>query len=342
MSTIKPVMNAILNGNRTIWIEEMIEHLSSTLRSNRLGRYIRGNISSWPGYQYVPDTGIFHKSKLRLRAGASFISETLRETPETRKRRRSARMKRNTERGEILILGNGPSVNNLTIQQILRFKSHGGKIAVMNGFLFSDLSEKFLPDYYFIVDPAYWSAEDGEGTALTEKLKKYIEEINTGCVLVQPGSNPVLCEKHSNYFFIDGRSIAGLLRIAQPNRPWGLPASVAMMAISTLKYAGFETIYFAGLDSNTYKDFFVDDLNQVMFSAENNYFFTKDDIHGDEISKLFDEARPMKDWPIRHMSDVLYAAAIFMRDLHWLAGENCINVGGDRTNDSAPRACLLK
>ena len=342
MLTIKPVMSAILYGNWTSWTKEMIEKLSSAFRSNRLGRYVRGHISSWPGYQFVPDTGVFHKPKLRFRAGASFISETLRETPETRKRRRSVKMKRNTERGEILLLGNGPSVNNLTIQQILRFQSYGGKIAVMNGFLFSDLSEKFLPDYYFIVDPAYWRAEDREGTALTEKLKKYIEEINTDCVLVQPGSNPLLSEKHLNYFFVDGRTIAGLLRIAQPNRPWGLPSSVAMMAISALKYVGFETIYFAGLDSNSYKDFFVDDLNKVMFSAENNYFFRQGDRHGDATSKLFEEARPMRDWPIRHMSDVLYAAAIFMRDLHWLAGENCINVGGDRTNDSAPRACLLK
>lgn len=320
----------------------MLKKFFSAIRSSGLGRRFRDQIADWPGYQFVPDTGVSHKLKLRLRTGASFISETLRENPETRKRRRSVRMKKNTERGEILLLGNGPSINNLTVDQIIRFQSHGGKIAVMNGFLFSDLSEKFLPDYYFIVDPGYWVEDNVEGNSLAKKLKKYLEETNPSCILVQPGTNPLISEMHSNYLFIDGRSVAGLLRIAKPNRPWGLPASVAMIAISALKYVGFETIYFAGLDSDSYKNFFVNDLNEVMFSSENYYFFTQTDGQGGSTAETFEGARPMRDWPIRHMSDVLYAAAIFMRDLHWLVGENCINVGGDRTNDSAPRACLLK
>ena len=313
----------------------------SSIRASFLGHFVRNHISEWPGYQFVPDTGVFHNTKLRLRAGASLLSATLRESPETRQRRRTLKSHQNSQHGQVLVLGNGPSVNNLTVVQIKRFQSFGGKVAVMNGFLFSDLSEKILPDYYFLVDPAYWNAEDPEGTDLKSRLINHVTEANPDCILVQPANYPLISHHHSKYLFVDGRSIAGLRRVAQPNKPWGLPSSVAMAAISTMKFLGFSLIYFAGLDSDSYKNFFIDDLNQVMFSSKGNYFFNASENLSETSWQEHNDVRPMRDWPIRHMADVLYAAAIFMRDLEWLAGEHCINVGSDRTNDSAPRACLL-
>ena len=288
----------------------------------------------------MPDTGPFHRTRLRLRAIASLVSETLRENPESRHRRHLIKKYKGTENGQVLILGNGPSVNNLTVGQILRFQAYGGKVVVMNDFLFSSLAIEFLPDYYFIFDPDYWKSTYQDNNRQLA-LNGYFEDINPNCTLVQGANYSLLSETHGKYLFVDHRSIQGLWRSANPNKPWGLPSSVAMGAIATMKYLGFSTIYFAGLDSDSYKSFFVDDLNEVMFSSANNYFYTQSDGLVDPFTNPASEARPMGDWPIRHMSDVLYAAAIFMRDFHWLVAENCVNVGNDRTNDSAPRACLL-
>ena len=35
-----------------------------------------------------------------------------------------------------------------------------------DGFLYSELSKKFLPNYYFIVDPGYWDSTNSEGVKL--------------------------------------------------------------------------------------------------------------------------------------------------------------------------------
>jgi hypothetical protein len=211
----------------------------------------------------------------------------------------------------------------------------------MNGFLFSELSKKFLPDYYFVVDPAYWDSSNLEGVKLKNDLRAYLQSINPSCLFFQPANKNLLCPGHTNTLFIDGRVSAGLKRWSKPNRPWGLPSSVTMIAISTMKYIGFKTIYFAGLDSNSYLNFFVDDLNEVKYTSSNTYFFSQ---KVENVIDFYDHpnVQSMGDWPIRHMADVFYAAAIFMRDLKELADNRCINVGHDRTNDACPRASLLK
>ena len=63
-----------------------------------------------------------------------------------------------------------------------------------------------------------------------------------------------------------------------------------------------------------------------------------------KLSTVFiSDNRPkyMEDWPIRKLSDVHYAQAVFLEDLKMLCGDKCINVGLDQTNDSAWRACLI-
>lgn len=315
----------------------MITRISSAIRESQTGLFIRRHISTWPGYQQLPDTGFFHGIKVRVRAAASFFSATVRENSEIRTRRRAIENLRGTYKGDVLILGNGPSVNNLTLAQIMRFQNNGGQILVMNGFLYSELSKKISPEFYFVIDPDYWNSKNAEGTKLRKAIQDYLEKINPNCLLFQTATAELLCPKHGNTLFVDGRSIAGLKRWGEPNKPWGLPSSVALAAISTMKYFGFENIYYAGLDSSSYLNFFVDDLSQVKYTSANTYFFSQND--DDPFNES--NAQEMGNWPIRHMADVFYAAAIFLRDFKDLSDGKCINVGNDRTNDASPRACLL-
>lgn len=327
------------------WIKRfqmVINRFVSHFRSNRLGRLLRGHISTWPGYQSMPGDEFFHNFKMRMRALASLISESLREQPESRRLRRSLRTYKDSETGQVLILGNGPSVRHLTLGQIQKFQESGGKIAVMNGFVESSLARSIRPDYYFVIDPDYWDENNSEGSHTKGLLTEYLKGPNSQCILVQPSNKPEISLTHENYLYIDGRSSQGLNKRALPDKPWGLPSSVAMTAISLMKYLGYSIIFFAGLDSDTYKSFFVDDLNRVMFSPTNNYFYSHVSPQAEKSRDVLSDARGMGNWPIRHMPDVLNAAAIFMRDLHILAADRCVNVGNDTTNDSAPRACLLK
>lgn len=306
-----------------------------------LSKLIRARISRWPHYQQIKDTGPLQRVRLILRVILTLISETLRENKTSRQNRRRTKKLRNSQKGEVLLLGGGPSVANLSIAQIERFKRNGGKIAVMNGFVFSELATSISLDYYFILDPGYWDSSE-----LSTEFRRKLQELSlnplSSFMLVHPSNQTNLVEKSMDVIHVGGRDLSGLMKIASPYSFWGLPASTALIAISTLKFLGFKRIYFAGLESNTYKNYFVNDLNEVLFAKDGNYFYTEPKLEQNESFQSDTGILSMEGSPIRHMADVLYSCAVFMRDMSWLMKEKCVNVGNDATNDAAPRACLLK
>jgi hypothetical protein len=199
------------------------------------------------------------------------------------------------------------------------------------------LASQIEPDYYFITDPEHWNPVSYSTLNLKAELIEYFANVTSDCCLVQPAQNPDLIASHRNYLYIDGRSAQGLWRGKSPVRPWGLPASVAMIAISTLQYLGYKRIYFSGLDSNFLSFFEVDSLNKVVNPGVGQHFY-KADADQEDLQKPIDENHKL---PYRNMADLHFAHGIFLRDLRFLVGDSCINVGGDKSNDVSPRACLL-
>jgi hypothetical protein len=305
------------------------------LRNSEIGYRIRTKISRWPGYQQMNPGQRGFKIKFYIRTVLSLISESLRMDEQTKSRLSETRALKSQNRGKVLILGNGPSCKNLTIEQIRRFRSLGGKVLVMNDFVRSDLAQQVIVDFYAIVDPEYWKEDSPSIREFRIMLDGFIEKSKSGLTIIQPAFRPNLSPGHNKYIYLDGRNVSGLLKWSQPHRPWGYPASVALMSISCMRYIGYQEIYFAGLDSDSYKNFFVDELNTLYFDSSFNYSYSEV-LHGDSTN-----VRPMKDWPLNNMADVLFAASIFFRDLKRILGDNAVNVGTDKTNDSCPRACLL-
>ena len=247
-----------------------------------------------------------------------------------------------SENSPVLVIGNGPSAKNLTANQITRFRSLGGKIAVMNGFADSPLSKILAPDYYCLAEPGYWNPANESDIQHLERIEDLIASASNDVVIVQPAHQIPIFASHKSYFFVDSRSVAGLYRSSRPDRPWGLPGSVAMMAIATMQFLGHSVIYFTGLDSVVSRSYFVDDLNQLLWDSREHYFY--EDI-------AYKKNRPGLAEPgvfivepglLRNFADVLYSDAIFRNDLYWLMKDRCVNVGNDRTNDAAPRACLIE
>ncbi len=319
----------------------MISLIANRIRSSRVGLFIRSRITKWPGYQQVPQRRLTHKITMKMRVLLSFLSVSARLEKSFRERISVTRHLRGTKSGEVLLIGNGPSAGSLTLAQVERFRRQGGKIAVMNSYYRSALSTVVSPDYYFVVDPEFWKSSHEENANFKEEFAQYIENFAAECTIIQgAGQTPILSTEHK-YIFLDGRSVAGLVRIARPDRPWGLPASVTMLAIATLRFLGHPRIYFTGLDSNMHNHFFINHSNEILFDTNGYYSYSKnqrDDNRQDAGSRGVQQV--IND-PIRHMADLLYANGIFLRDLYWLCSNDCVNVGNDQTNDAAPRACLL-
>jgi hypothetical protein len=309
------------------------------LRKSKAGVGIRQVIREWPGYQQIPNPYSADSAKSKLREMFSFISATLIMDKFTKQKIRNTRTLQNSKESPVLLIGSGPSAKFLTIEQILYFKSIGGQIAVMNSFFRTELAKQVVPDYYLIVDPDFWYPKFKNLSKDRENIVEFIEKAGPYVTIVQPAMLDPIVTNHQNYIFIDGRSVQGLRRLARPDKPWGLPPSVALYAIATLKFLGHKMVYFTGLDSNFINFFFANDLNIIVNMAHGQYSYEVDQENKDYLEPLKPEEELKL--PFRHLADLNYAHGIFLRDMYYLCKSGCINVGNDRTNDAAPRACLL-
>jgi len=288
----------------------------------------------FPSYYTPPRANAFLPSGRFVRSLAVFIDGVIRNGRQERNRISTTKKMRNTCEGSVLLLGNGPSARNLSESAIKWFVKQGGKVAVMNNFLTYKSDPSFEIAYYFLVDPGYWSPIMKSDKELMLNLINFVRFNQTNISIVQPASSTLLIESHEHYIFIDTRPAMGVTRNSSPVKPWGLTSSVALHAISTLKYLGFRQLFFAGLESNLYRNFQVTDLNEIYLNLE--------DLHSYEANKRSNElSLSMKDYPISSMEQMLYAASINFRDFREVAEGFAINVGGDTTNDTCPRASLI-
>jgi hypothetical protein len=62
---------------------------------------------------------------------------------------------RNKERNECIVIGNGPSLNQSLVNNLLFFNNK--ELIVVNDFSLSDHYTKLKPSNYVIIDPAYWN-----------------------------------------------------------------------------------------------------------------------------------------------------------------------------------------
>jgi hypothetical protein len=311
----------------------------SALRKSYIGRNLRNEITKWPSYQQIPNPYSSDIFKSRLREALSLFSMTLTMDRDVKQRIRLSKTLKNSCANPVLIIGGGPSAKSITMEQLSLFRKNGGSVAVMNNFFRSEISKTLTPDYYFVVDPDYWNPIYKASEFDRQHLARYIDSCGSQLRVVQPAVFDPISPNHRNYIYVDGRSSQGLIRRARPDKPWGLPAAVALYSISTLKFLGHRDVFFSGLDSNFINFFFVDDLNRVVNRPQGQHFYKDDEDISDYLELLESETnRPL---PFRHLADLYYAHGIFLRDLYWLTRDNCINVGNDQSNDSAPRACLL-
>jgi hypothetical protein len=311
----------------------------SLIRESFLGRRIRNRISKWPSYQQIPQPYSLDTFAAKLRELLSLVSKTLTMDRSVKQRLLQTKSLKNTRSNPVLIIGGGPSARKLTVEQVMNFKASGGSIAVMNNFFRSEISQIITPDYYFAVDPEYWNPVFSASKYDRQDLEEYINISGSTLTVVQPVIFEPLSQNHTNYIYVDGRSTQGILRRARPDKPWGLPAAVALYSISTLKFLGHRDIYFTGLDSNFVNFFFVSELNNVVNRPQGQHFY-------EDAADISNALEPIdtaghQSLPFRHLADLYYGHSIFLRDLYWLTKESCINVGNDESNDSAPRACLL-
>lgn len=304
------------------------------LQVSRLGNeeaivHLRSFVRNAPQYQHMPDRKLYW-NLWRVFAGfLYYLKQRFLFGRVTNKKIEILRsMKDSNLRLPALIIGNGPSQNSLTIEQIGRLKACGAKIFVMNSFNKTSISLEFSPDYYFLLDPNYENEGDPERTTALEYI-----EANANTTLIVSSLSDIDPGGNSRILHINGISAVGLWKRNSPILPNTHPQGVLFSALELASYLGHSPIYVTGVDNSFYLHHFHNQGGEIFVQSRG-------------LHSYFDEESER--WPVipyltRSMADVLYAHAVFLRDLKEFGkNKNVVNVGlADFTNDAFPFGCLL-
>ena len=304
------------------------------LRQSRIGGRLRALLQTFPHYQQLPDGTPTFVVKQKLNVGIhTFVHHWAMDPADRLALRLTRRLRRSEDRCALLI-ASGPSSRQLTHGQVSRLRLVGAAFGVMNDFYKTEQAKFVSPDYYFVVDPSYTTMPQ------PELVDFFVRHPNM--IIIQQSGQPRLSQVNktirTNPFML-----AGLSRNLDPTRPSSYPESVALTGLAFFRYLGFSPIYVTGLDSNMYMNYFVDYMNQLYRHDGGMHSYSRQTFKVDRLDPLSSGAYSNDVFPVlRNMSDVLYAHAIFLRDLRRLGADVAVNVGDDHSNDSLPRACLIQ
>ena len=249
----------------------------------------------------------------------------------SRGRTNKIRKLKDTKRGQpVLIIGNGPSTNSISVDQIKALQGRGGEVICMNSYDRNRFSETVVPNYYFLIDPTYEQDQFIEKNSTVEYLNK-----NPEIHLVESSLANTNLGVLNNRLYINGISAVGLWKSDSPLRPNTYPQGVLFSALKFAVHLGYSPIYLIGVDNSHYLHHYHNQMGEILIKTNGLHSYTDEGVG--EVGKT-------NPYLTSSMSDVLYAHAVFLRDLRKFGrGRKIINVGlSDTTNDAFPFGCLLR
>ncbi|MFI3240508.1 MAG: hypothetical protein R3Y22_07975 [Bacteroidales bacterium] len=188
-----------------------------------------------------------------------------------------------TDSDEIVILANGPSLNQ-TIADSLDFVMARKRLAV-NFAANSDLFQQIKPQFYVLADPHFFNNKEDKNVAnLWEKLSNidwdmtlYMPtNIKENSYLNSASGNKHLKIEQYNLTPIEGFEV---ITHATFTSGYGMPRprNVLIPSIMIAMQAGFKTIYIAGADHSWSRTISVNDNNEVISIQPHFYKDSKDE-----------------------------------------------------------------
>jgi hypothetical protein len=311
------------------------------LRERSFSIKFRRVITGWPSYQHVPNGSLGHLVRLKVRVLSTLVSSISRTPLSEIFLMIFQKIEIEGSKDKVIVIANGPSASALTKPQLSRFRGSGGKIAAMNGYVFSDLAEEFPPDLYFAADPDIWSAPKDNDWKYRERIRSLSSNEWKNTIIVQPIHQPKLIDAHANYIYLTQFSSAGLFPFSNPLVMWGLAPSTALLAFSLVTKIGFKEVYFAGMDGDSYRKYSSNNLTEIKWSDPEHHFYAVSKSQTDEYSGTSFDGILFNNELIPSLADALYAEAILRRDFRRISRGKFINVTPSNFCDIGVNACLL-
>ena len=179
------------------------------------------------------------------------------------------RAARGSKKGSIaLVLGNGPSLNQLDVEDVLRFRPD---VFVTNGYYATNAARSVKPTFYCLSDTASFFDNGGAPQSISDTLS-YISNSGSTLLISHYYRKQKLSIANQVIYFND-RELSTFSNNIDPCRPRGYSSQTVMKALAVAIYMGYDKIYLLGVDNSECKSLF-GDSNNKLWVRTNTYYAT--------------------------------------------------------------------
>lgn len=207
---------------------------------------------------------------------------------------------------ELVILGNGPSLEN-DLNNLVNINRNKYDVLCVNNFARSDYYNKIKPDYYFLLDNYYWKKNLAEDHSKDRDavINKIIKATNWKLTIFAPTElknsefcNSIMKNKKITFSFFNRLPINGFesLRFFLVQKKMGIFSgqNVILGALSIVLNLGYKKIFLLGVDHSLHITVKVDNNNAVLVNQQR--FYKEEDRghvkysrdHDDDALKIYE------------------------------------------------------
>lgn len=199
---------------------------------------------------------------------------------------------KNSQKGKYcLLLGHGPSLNNIIPDKVNEFQERGHHVISMNYYNNIDLSKKIKPDFLCITDPHTF--DFNETAPLLKKniaLKKYVVEQNIKIICgLTLRKKFIDSYQYDNVEYVCCSNLRMWTSNISPILPAGYTSMTAYRALAFAVWAGYEKIFILGIDNTYFRNFMVDETNNIYRVDE----YYNNNIQSINISNIYPTVKDM-------------------------------------------------
>ena len=166
-----------------------------------------------------------------------------------------------------LVLGNGPSLSKLNLDDIATFSPD---IFVVNDFYLKPIAKKLSPNFYCLSDPDSLISPNIEMRHSPSATLQYIKD-NESIVLLPHFYRNIQIPSSIRKIFFNDREFTIFSKNINPCRPRGYSSLTILKTLSVAIYFGYSKIYLLGVDNSEFKALFGDIDNRLWMRTDRLY-----------------------------------------------------------------------
>lgn len=230
---------------------------------------------------------------------------------------------------DALIIAGGPSVNRLSIENVLLAQQSGQlDVFAVNYFTEGEIASRLIPDYFVLSDPIHKpnSKVVFKGVNSQDIWAKLSSWPQTKLLLPHSWLNLKMHISNEVIVWFDDRELPGWLNSNSPIRPRGYNSNTGLKAVACAIFMGYRNVFVVGLDNSLAKTIEVDGDNRLMEASSHFY----------DSESIIKEHRPHL-YP-RGVQDLLYDQSLSFVDLRKsFKSKNLFNIDTNSLTDVLPK-----